>query len=111
MSPSGVGRRKLLPLMGEALHKRRHGMTRSSGQSWYVDETYFRVHGRWCYLYRAIHRDGNLADTLLSATRDMRAAQSFLRAARSAAGLLPDRVTTDGHNSHPPRDSLHPLCQ
>ena len=45
---------KLLPVMGEALRKRRHGTGRSSGQSWYVDETYLKVQGRWCYLYRAI---------------------------------------------------------
>ncbi len=38
--------------MGEALRKRRHGTGRSSGQSWYVDETYLKVQGRWCYLYR-----------------------------------------------------------
>ena len=92
---------KLLPVMGEALRKRRHGTGRSSGQSWYVDETYLKVQGRWCYLYRAIDRDGNLIDTMLSATRDMRAAQRFFRSARSVAGFVPDRVTTDGHNSYP----------
>ena len=92
---------KLLPVMGEALRKRRHGTGRRSGQSWYTDETYLKVQGRWCYLYRAIDRDGNLIDTMLSATRDMRAAQRFFRSARSIAGFVPDRVTTDGHNSYP----------
>jgi transposase-like protein len=87
--------------MGEALRKRRHGIGRSSGQSWYADETYLKVHGRWCYLYRAIDRDGNLIDTMLSATRDMKAARRFFRSARSVAGFVPDRVTTDGHNSYP----------
>ena len=60
-----------------------------------------KVHGRWCYLYQAIDRDGNLIDTMLSATRDMRAAQRFFRSARAVAGFVPDRVTTDGHNSYP----------
>src|SRR6266536_4810198 len=32
-----LGEAKLLPVMGEALRKRRHGAGRSSGQSWYVD--------------------------------------------------------------------------
>ena len=41
---------KLLPVMGEALRKRRHGTGRNSGQSWYADETYLKVQGRWCYL-------------------------------------------------------------
>ena len=92
---------KLLPVMGEALRKRRHGTGRSSGQSWYVDETYLKVQGRWCYLYRAIDRDGNLIDTMLSPARNMKAAQRFFRSARSVAGFVPDRVTTDGHNSYP----------
>ena len=87
--------------MGEALRRRRHGARRRSGESWYADETYLKVHGHWCYLYRAIDRDGHLVDTMLSATRDMRAAKRFFRSARSVAGFVPDRVTTDGHNSYP----------
>jgi putative transposase len=92
----------LLPVMGEALRKRRHGTGRSSGQSWCVDETYLKNHGHWCYLYRATDRDGNLIGTMLSATRDMNAAQKFFRSARSVAGFSPARVTTDGHNFYPP---------
>ena len=30
---------------------------------WYLDETYVKVGGRWCYLYGAINRDGNLLYT------------------------------------------------
>jgi putative transposase len=93
---------KLLPLLGEALRKWRPGTgRRSTGQSWNVDETYLRVHGRWCYLYRPIDRDGNLVDTMLSETRGMSAARRFFRSAKSVAGFAPDRVTTDGHNSYP----------
>ena len=92
---------KLSPVMGEALRRRRHDVRRRSGESWHADETYLKVHGQWCYLYRAIDRDGHLVDTMLSATRDMRAAKRFFRSARSVAGFVPDRVTTDGHNSYP----------
>ena len=92
---------KLLPAMGDALRKLRHGSGRRSGQSWYADETCLKVQGRWCYLYRAIDRDGNLIDTMLSATRDMKAAKRFFRSAQSVVGFMPDRVTTDGHNSYP----------
>jgi putative transposase len=89
---------KLAALLGEALRKRRHG---SVGNSWYVDETYIRVQGRWCSLYRAIDRDGNLVDVHLSDTRDLAAAEAFFRSAWTVTGLAPDRITTDGHDAYP----------
>src|SRR5215213_4520401 len=72
-----------------------------AGRSWYVDETYLKMHGRWCYLYRAIDRNGNLVDVLFSEHRDMAAAQAFFRSAQAVTGMTPDRVTTDGHDSYP----------
>ena len=92
---------KLLPVMGDKLRKRRFGKRRVSGVSWYVDETYLRVRGRWVYLYRAVDRDGNLIDAMLSEHRDMKAAKAFFRSARATIGFRPDRVTTDGHGSYP----------
>ena len=38
---------------------------------------------------------------MLSEHRDMAAAQAFFRSAKAATGLVPDRVTTDGHGSYP----------
>jgi transposase-like protein len=38
-----------------------------------------KVSGRWFYLYRAIDRDGNLLDSMLSEHRDKHAARRFLR--------------------------------
>src|SRR5499427_8306510 len=32
------------------------------GDRWYVDETYVRVAGRWCYVYRAIDQFGQIID-------------------------------------------------
>ncbi len=34
-----------------------------------MDETYVKVEGRWCYLYRAIDSDVKLVETILSKTR------------------------------------------
>src|SRR3954453_20833236 len=62
---------------------------------------YLKVRGRWCYLYRAIDRNGDLIDTMLSEHRDMTAAKAFFRSAKSATGIVPGRVTTDGHGSYP----------
>ena len=92
---------KLLPIMGDALRRRRHGTRRGPGASWFVDETYLKVRGCWTYLYRAIDRDGNLIDAMLSEHRDMKAAKAFFRSARTTMGFRPDRVTTDGHGSYP----------
>jgi putative transposase len=64
-------------------------------------QTYVKVAGAWCYLYRAIDRDGNLVDVFLSETRDMAAAKAFLRSARSVTQVEPEQVTTDGHTSYP----------
>src|SRR5215211_7024411 len=92
---------KLAPLLADELRQRRHGRGGACGRHWHVDETYLKVRGRWCYLYRAIDRDGNLVDTMLSEHRDMAAAQAFFRSAKSVTGVTPDQVTTDGHGSYP----------
>jgi transposase-like protein len=55
-------------------------------------QTYAKVAGEWCYLYRAIDRAGNLVDIYLSETRDM--AKAFLRSARSVTQIEPEQVTT-----------------
>ncbi len=89
---------KLAPLLADALRKRRSGKV---GRCWHVDETYIKVAGEWCYLYRAIDRDGNLVDVYLSETRDLAAAQAFFRSAKSVTQVEPEQITTDGHTSYP----------
>ena len=92
---------KLALVLSDELRRRRHGKGGARCRQWHVDETYLKVRGRWCYLYRATDRDGNLVDTMLSEHRDMAAAQAFFRSAKSATGMTPDQVTTDGHGSYP----------
>ena len=54
-----------------------------TNKSWRVDETYVRVKGGWCYLYRAIDSTGATIDFLLSALRDAAAAKRLFRKALS----------------------------
>lgn len=89
---------RFAPLVADQLRRKRR---RQSGSSWYVDETSIKVHGKWCYLYRAIDADGNLVDSCLSEKRDMEAAQRFFKQALSVVGQAPEQVTTDGHASYP----------
>ena len=89
---------RFAPLMADQLRARRRGQ---AGTSWHVDETYIRVHGKWCYLTRAIDRDGNLVDSRLSEKRDMEAAKRFFQQAVDVVGHAPERVTTDGHDAYP----------
>jgi putative transposase len=92
---------KLTPILTHEVRQRRRGRAGVGRQSLHVDETYLKVRGRWCYFYRAIDRDGALVDTMLSEHRDMATAKAFFRSAKSATGLVPDRVTTDGHGPNP----------
>src|SRR5215213_443073 len=96
---------KLAPLLADELRQRRRGRGGARGRHWHVDETYLKVRGRWCYLYCAIDRNGDLVDTMLSEHRDMAAARAFFRSAKSATGMTPDRVTTDGHGSYRARSA------
>ena len=48
------------------------------GKSWRMDETYIKVKGVWCYLYRAVDKLGNTVDFLLIKRWQRMSAQSFL---------------------------------
>ena len=86
------------PLLADRLRAKRRGQ---GGTQWHADETYVKVDGTWCYLYRAIGRDGNPVEALLSEKRDMAAAQRFFARALDTAGQVPAQVTTDGHDAYP----------
>jgi transposase-like protein len=89
---------QLAPVLSDMLRKHRRGRI---GPSWDTDETYLKVRGRWRYRYRAIDREGNLIDVLLSEKRDKAAAEAFCRSARMLTGSVPERVTTAGRGTYP----------
>jgi transposase-like protein len=59
-----------------------------------MDETYIKIKGQWKYLYRAVDKEGQTIDFLLTAHRDKKAAKRFLKKAVSQHGL-PDKITID----------------
>ena len=89
---------RFAPRIADQLRNKRRGQ---AGTSWYLDVCLIKVHGKWCYLYRASDRDGNLVDARLSEKRDMDAAQQFFKQALAVVGHTPEQVTTDGHRCSP----------
>jgi len=98
---------RFAPIFAQQLRAKRKGKV---SKGWFVDETYIRVKGKWCYLYRGIDEDGNLVDVRLSGAgaapprsekRDMEAAKAFFAQAHEMAQQVPQRVVTDGHTSYP----------
>ena len=66
-----------------------------------MDETFVKVHGQWCYLYRGIDEDGNLVDVRLSKTRDMAGTKAFFAQAIELHEDAPDKVATDSLAAYP----------
>ncbi len=81
---------KYAPLISKHAQKRK----RPTANSWRMDETYIKVKGQWSYLYRAVDRDGQTLDFMLSKRRDMAAARRFFKRAIKTNGA-PDRVAID----------------
>jgi len=88
---------RFAPLVSENLRAKRRGR---ADRSWYLDETYVKVRGRWHYLYRAIDRDGNLLDSMLSEHGEKHADRRFLRRLIDGARQKPLRMTTDEHPAY-----------
>jgi transposase-like protein len=81
---------------GAELEQRLRRHLKPTNKSWRVDETYIRVQGRWCYLYRAIDSRGATLDFLLSAVRDADTAKGLFRKALSdPAHPQPRVINTD----------------
>ncbi|MEO0377740.1 MAG: IS6 family transposase [Cyanobacteria bacterium P01_A01_bin.17] len=89
---------RLLPHLTDQIREKRKGKV---GKIWFVDETYVKVLGSWCYLYRGIDEDGNLVDVRLSKHRDMEGTKAFFAQALELHDETPETVATDGFASYP----------
>jgi putative transposase len=59
-----------------------------------MDETYIKVKGVWHYLYRAVDKENNTIDFLLTKKRDKKSAKRFLVKAINDNGL-PEKINID----------------
>ena len=81
--------------------KRWRRFARAVDRSWRVDETYVKIRGEWCYLYRAVDRAGRTVDFRLSPRRDV-------AASRSTRTAMPSPTSHIGCASRPPRTGCKP---
>lgn len=65
---------KFTPFVEQQFRKRK----KLVGKRWRMDETYIRVKGQWRYLYRAVDKQGNTVDFMLTKKRQRLSAHRFL---------------------------------
>ena len=82
---------KYSPQLEEAFHRHK----RPVWVSWRMDETYIKGKGEWRSLYRAVDKQGQTIDFLLTEQRDEHAAKRFLTKAIRRHGV-PEKITIDG---------------
>jgi putative transposase len=70
------------------------GRVRPVAKSWRMDETYIRGRGQWTYLHRAVDRDGDTVDFLLTAHRNLAGASRSLECAINRHGET-KKITID----------------
>ena len=84
------------------INKRIRPHLKMSGASYRVDETYIKV-GKSCkYLYRAVDKEGNTIEFMLSAKRDIFAAKRFFKKLmRADHRRLPFSINVDKNAAYP----------
>ena len=84
------------------INKRIRTHLKMSGTSYRLDETYIKVGKQWKYLYRALDKEGNTIEFMLSAKRDIPAAKRFFKKMmRTDHRRLPFSISVDKHASYP----------
>jgi IS6 family transposase len=84
------------------INKRMRPHLKMSGTSYRVDETYIKV-GKSCkYLYRAVDKEGNTIEFMLSAKRDVSTAKRFFKKMmRADHRRLPFSISVDKNAAYP----------
>lgn len=84
------------------INKRIRQHLKMSGASFRVDETYIKV-GKTCkYLYRAVDKEGQTIEFMLSAKRDVCAAKRFFKKMmRAEQRRLPFSISVDKNAAYP----------
>ena len=84
------------------INKRIRPRLKMSGTSYRIDETYIKVGTSCKYLYRAVDKEGNTIEFMLSAKRDVSAAKRFFKKMmRADHRRLPFSISVDKNAAYP----------
>jgi transposase-like protein len=84
------------------INKRIRPHLKLAGASYRLDETYIKVGRQWKYLYRALDKEGNTIEFMLSAKRDLPAAKRFFKKMmRADHRRLPFSISVDKNAAYP----------
>jgi transposase-like protein len=84
------------------INKRIRPHLKLAGASYRVDETYIKVGNQCKYLYRAVDKEGNTIEFMLSAKRDVSAAKRFFKKMmRADHRRLPFSISVDKNAAYP----------
>lgn len=71
-----------------------------ANDSWHLDEVAVRIHGRKCWLWRAVDQDGYVLDEIVQSRRNTKAAKRLLMRLLKKQGRPPKRIITDKLRSY-----------
>jgi putative transposase len=81
------------PMFAAEIRKRRIEGMKSSHRRWHLDEMFVKINGERHYLWRAVDHEGEVLESLVTKTRDKKAALKFLKKAMKKHGRCEQFVT------------------
>ncbi len=87
------------PMFASEIRKRRIQGMKSSRWRWHLDEMFVKINGERRYLWRAVDHEGEVLESVVTRTRDKKAALKFLKKAIRKHGQ-PEVVVTDRLRSY-----------
>jgi putative transposase len=81
------------PRFAAEIRKRRVEGMKSSRWRWHLDEMFVKINGERHYLWRAVDHEGEVLESLVTKTRDKKAALKFLKKAMKKHGRCEQFVT------------------
>jgi putative transposase len=73
---------------------------RGYGDTFYIDEVFISINGKWQYLWRAVDQDGEVVDVYLQVKRDGAAVKRYFRRLVKRQGEGPRKIVTDKLRSY-----------